>query len=102
MPKKRKRGPLVSSGIVFTRETFLVQLGRRVQFGGFLKFCRAFAVELFWSLQVYRKKIEKTQTKSHDYSRLFSLEKRRLKTLKFSLKQRTEGLQRNIMNYLLR
>ena len=38
-------------------------------------------VELFCSLQVYRKKenILKTLTKSHDYSRRFSLEKRRLK-----------------------
>ena len=33
-------------------------------------------VELFWSFQVYRKK---TLTKSHDYSPLFSQEKRRLK-----------------------
>ena len=38
-------------------------------------------VELFWSLQVYRKK---TLTKSHDYSRLFSQEKRRLKIEAFS------------------
>ena len=34
-------------------------LGQRVQFGGFLKFCRTFGVELFWSLQVYRKKTSK-------------------------------------------
>ena len=33
-------------------------------------------VELFWSVQVVFKK---TLTKSHDYSRLFSKEKRRLK-----------------------
>ena len=44
-------------------------LGQRVQFGGFVKFCRTFGVELFWSFQVYRKK---TLTKSHDYNRLFS------------------------------
>ena len=41
-------------------------LGQRVwfsslgqQFGVSLKFCRAFGVELFWSLQVYRKKFKK-------------------------------------------
>ena len=33
-------------------------------------------VELFWSLQVYRKK---TLTKGHDFSRFLSLEKGRLK-----------------------
>ena len=55
-------------------------LGQRVQFGVSLKFCRTFGVELFWSLQVYRKKEQKkTLAKSHDYSRLFSVEKRRLK-----------------------
>ena len=32
-------------------------------------------VELFWTAHVYQKKL----TKSHDYSRLFSKEKRRLK-----------------------
>ena len=33
-------------------------------------------VELFWSVQVV---LKKTLTKSHDYSRIFSKEKRRLK-----------------------
>ena len=54
-------------------------LGQRVQFGDFFKFCRTFAVELFWSLQMNRIFLEKTLTKSHDYSRLFSLEIHRLK-----------------------
>ena len=35
-------------------------------------------VKLFWSVQVV---LKKTLTKSHDYSRLFSKEKRRLKKL---------------------
>ena len=49
-------------------------LGQMVQFGAMI-FGRTF-VELFWSVQVVFKK---TLTKSHDYSRLFSKEKRRLK-----------------------
>ena len=49
-------------------------LGQMVQFGARI-FCKTF-VELFWSVQVVLKKL----TKSHDYSRLFSKEKRRLKT----------------------
>ena len=39
-----------------------------------------FLVEVFWAFQWYRKKL----SKSHDYSRLFSQEKRRLKTCKLS------------------
>ena len=31
------------------------KIPERVQFGVFLKFCITFGVELFWSLQVYRK-----------------------------------------------
>ena len=54
-------------------------LGQQVQFGVFSKLCRTFGVELFWSLQVYREKILKNTDESHDYSRLLSLEKRRLK-----------------------
>ena len=46
-----------------------------VQFGAKI-FCKTF-VELFWSVQVVLKK--ETLTKSHDYSRLFSKEKRQLK-----------------------
>ena len=48
-----------------------------VQFGAII-FCRTY-VELLWSVQVVLKKL----TKSHDYSRLFSKEKRRLKTKSF-------------------
>ena len=74
MPKKTERGdPLVSSGIVgYAGNLFgSVPWANR----GNLNFVELL-VELFWSLQVCRKK---TLTKSHDYSRLFSLEKRRLK-----------------------
>ena len=54
--EKTKRGTLWSRSVLYvTRETFLVQF-KRVQFGIFLKFNRSFEVELFWSLQVYRKK----------------------------------------------
>ena len=76
--KKTERETLWSRPVLYLRGKpfWLISLGQRVQFGGFLKFCRTFGVELFWSLQVYRKK---TLTKSHDYSRL---EKRRLKRQK--------------------
>ena len=84
MPKKTERGskghPLISPGMVCyagkqEKPFWFSSLGQMVQFGAII-FCRTF-VELFWSLQVYRKE---TLTKSHDYSRLFSKEKRRLKT----------------------
>ena len=70
MSKKTERGdPLVTPCIV--SKTFLVQFpgptGPIKNFVGPL-------VELFRSLQVYRKK---TLTKNHDYSRLFSEEKHR-------------------------
>ena len=75
--KAQKRGPfgLVRYCMLRGKPFWFSSLGQRVQFGVFLKFCITFGVELFWSLQVYRK----TLTRSHDYSRLFSLEKRRLK-----------------------
>ena len=40
-------------------------------------------MELFWPLQVYRKKNSREffEKKSHDYSRIFSKEKRRLKII---------------------
>ena len=85
MPKKKlKGGPfgLVRYCMLRGKPFWFSPLGQRVQFGVLLKFCRTFWVELFWSLQVYRKKfkeIKKTLTKSHEYSRLFSLGKRRLK-----------------------
>ena len=72
--KKPKGDPLASSGIVCYAGNLFGSVPC-VQFGAFLKFCRTFGLELFWSLQVYRKKL----TKSHDYSRLFSVEKRRRK-----------------------
>ena len=53
MPKKLKRDTVVSSGIVFTRETFLVQF-----LGHNLASSQIFVellVELFWSLQVILK-----------------------------------------------
>ena len=69
--KKLKGNTLWSRPVLYLREKpfWFSSLGQQVQFGGFLKFCITFGVELFWSLQVYRKK---TLTKSHDYSRLFS------------------------------
>ena len=80
MPKKLKGGPLDSPGMVCyaakqDKFFWFSSLGQMVQFGAII-FCRTF-VELFWSVQVVFKK---TLTKSHDYSRLFSKEKRRLKT----------------------
>ena len=75
--KKTERGTLWSRPVWYvTRENpfWFSSLGQMVQFGAII-FCRTF-VELFWSVQVV---FEKTLTKSHDYSRLFSKEKRRLK-----------------------
>ena len=85
MPKKTERwGPLVSLGMVSyagkqEKLFWFSSLGQMVQFGA-ITFCRIF-VELFWSVQVVFKK---TLTKSHDYSRLFSKEKRRLKIIFFA------------------
>ena len=69
--------PLVSSGIVYYAGNLFGSvpwanryiLASSENFGELL-------VELFWSVQVV---LKKTLTKSHDYSRLFSKEKRRLK-----------------------
>ena len=78
--EKTERGdPLVSPGMVSyagkqEKPFWFSSLGQIVQFGAII-FCRTF-VELFWSVQVVLKK--KTLMKSHDYSRLFSKEKRRL------------------------
>ena len=70
--KKTEGGTLWSRpGIVCYAETFS-SLGQRVQFDVFSKFCRTSGVELFRSLQVYRKIFLKTLTKCHNYSRLFS------------------------------
>ena len=72
---KNERGPfsLVRYCMLRGKLFWFSSLGQRIQFGVFLNFVELL-VELFWSLQVYRKKL----TKSHDYSRLFSQEKRRL------------------------
>ena len=72
---------MVSPGIVCyagkqEKPFWFSSLGQIVQFDAII-FCRTF-VELFWSVQVVFKK---TVTKSHDYSRLFSKEKRRLKMM---------------------
>ena len=81
MPKKMKGEPfgLTRYGMLrgkTGKPFWFSSLGQMVQFGAII-FCRTF-VELFWPVQVVLKK--KTLTKSHDYSRLFCIEKRRLKT----------------------
>ena len=69
MPKKTEK---VLSGILCYARKFLVLFpGPTGEIWNFVELL----VELFWSVQV----VKKTPTKSHDYSRLFSLEKRRLK-----------------------
>ena len=78
MPKKTKRGDTwVSSGIVcYARNLFgSVSWANR----GNLKFCRTFGRTILVRSGVTKK----TLTKSHDYSRLFSVEKRRLKLIIF-------------------
>ena len=84
MPKKLKWNPLVSSGIVCYAETkeklfWFSSLGQQVQFGVSLKFCKTFVRTILATSGVSKK----TLTKSHDYTRLFSLEKRRLKMVEF-------------------
>ena len=63
---KLKGGTLWSRQVLYgTRKPFWFScLGKRVQSGVFSKLCRTFGVELFWSLQVYRKKIEKKTFKN--------------------------------------
>ena len=72
-----KGDPLVSSGIVCYAGNLFgsVAWANRYNFARVENFVELL-VELFWSLQVVFKK---TLTKSHDYSRLFSLRKRRLR-----------------------
>ena len=76
MPKKTLRGdPLVSPGMVCyagkqENPFWFSSLGQMVQFGAII-FCR--------TILVSSGGLKKTLTKSHDYSRLFSKEKRRLK-----------------------
>ena len=51
--KKLKGGPfgLVRYCMLRGKLFWFSSLGQRVQFGVFLKFCRTFGVELFWSLR---------------------------------------------------
>ena len=78
--KNWKGDPLVSSGIVCYAGNFLVLFpGPTGEIWNFVELL----IELFWSVQVV---LKKTLTKSHDYSRLFSLEKRRLKIAKLKTK----------------
>ena len=76
MPKKTERvDPLVSPGMVCyagkqEKSFWFSSLGQMVQFGAVI-FCR--------TILVSSGGLKKTLTKSHDYSRLFSKEKRRLK-----------------------
>ena len=73
-----KKWTLWSRPVLYvTRETFFwfSSLGQQVHFGVFWKFCRTFARTIL----VSSGGLKKTLTKSHDYSRLFSEEKRRLK-----------------------
>ena len=74
--KKLKGGPLVSPGMVCyagkqEKPFWFSSLGRMVQFGAII-FCR--------TILVSSGGLKKTLTKCHDYSRLFSKKKRRLKT----------------------
>ena len=91
MPEKAERGdPLVSPGMVCyagkQENPFEFNSpGQIVQFGAII-FCRTF-IELFWSVQMGFKK---TLNKSHGYSRLFSKEKRRLKSGGLKSVQRTQ------------
>ena len=75
--KTQRWDPLVSRGIVCHAEKkekpfWFSSLGQRVHFGDTLKFCRTILVTSGVSKN-------NTDEKSHDYSRLFSKEKRRLK-----------------------
>ena len=69
MPKKTGRGPfgLVRYRMLNGKPFWFSSLGQRVQFGVFLKFCRIFGVELFWSLRVSR---SRERSKSAPYLRL--------------------------------
>ena len=78
MLKKLKGDPIFWRGIVcYAEKTFFVQFpGPTGTIWALPLNFVELLVELFWSLQVYRKK---TLTKSYDYSRLFSSEKPRLR-----------------------
>ena len=78
--KKTERDPLVSPAIVCYAEkrkkTFgFSYLGQQVQFFRTLKFCRTFGRTILVTSGLSKK----TLAKYHDYSRLFTLKKRRVK-----------------------
>ena len=72
----RKNGPfgLVRYCMLRGKPFWFSSLGQQVHFGVFWKFCRTFGRTILVSSGL------KTLTKSHDNSRLFSKEKRRLKS----------------------
>ena len=78
----RKNGPfgLVRYCMLRGKPFWFSSLGQQVHFGVFWKFCRTFGRTIL----VSSGGLKKTLTKSHDYSRLFSKEKRRLKMTSFS------------------
>ena len=73
----RKNGPfgLVRYCMLCGKPFWFSSLGQQVHFGVFWKCCRTFGRTIL----VSSGGLKKTLTKSHDYSRLFSKEKRRLK-----------------------
>ena len=75
----RKNGPfgLVRYCMLRRKPFWFSSLGQQVHFGVFWKICRTFGRTIL----VSSGGLKKTLTKSHDYSRLFSKEKRRLKML---------------------
>ena len=81
MLEKIERDPLVSSGIVCYTGNFFGSVHWANGYNLALKFCRTFGRTILVTSGVSKyKNSKKTLTKSHDYSRLFSQEKRRLKT----------------------
>ena len=79
--KKLKRGPFSLVRYCMLRGKkekpfWFSCLGQQVQFGIVLKFCRIFGRTILVTSGVSKKK---TLTKSHDHSRVFTKEKRRLK-----------------------
>ena len=73
----RKNGPFgpVRYCMLRGKPFWFSSLGQQVHFGVFSKFCRTFGRTIL----VSSGGLKKTLTKSHDYSRFFSKEKRRLK-----------------------
>ena len=59
--EKTEKGTFWSRSVLYLRGKpfWFSSLGQQLQFDSFLKFCRTFGVELFWSFQVYRKENKK-------------------------------------------